>query len=144
VRRSTATLHTVTPANIQTPPRPSTHPPLTPTTIATKVELLLTLEEYCAEEGVFEGAGEAGPLFATVFAQLLQFLYEGDVVDEEAFSAWAGEKQHADESERVYLDKVGGGGGSRAVVLWGSSPASLQGTQKAAGSANVLRADLKR
>jgi translation initiation factor eIF-2B subunit epsilon len=71
------------------------------------VELLLTLEEYCAEEGVFEGAGEAGPLFAAVFPQLLQLLYEGDVVDEEAFAAWAGEKENADASERVYLEKAG-------------------------------------
>ncbi|KAI8468580.1 MAG: nucleotide-diphospho-sugar transferase [Monoraphidium minutum] len=71
-----------------------------------QVELLLTLEEYCGEEGVFEGAGEAGPLFAAVFPQLLQRLYEGDVVDEAAFEAWAGEKAHADASERVFLDKA--------------------------------------
>ena len=71
------------------------------------MELLLTLEEYCAEEGAFEGAGEAGPLFSTVFPQLLQQLYELDVVDEDAFAAWADEKAHADASERVYLEKAG-------------------------------------
>jgi hypothetical protein len=60
--------------------------------------------------------GEAGPLFAAVFAQLLQQLYEGDVVDEEAFGAWAGEKQHAEAGERVYLDKVRVWGG---LVLLG-------------------------
>jgi translation initiation factor eIF-2B subunit epsilon len=72
-----------------------------------QVELLLTLEEYCAGEGVFEGAGEpAGPLFSAVFAQLLQQLYDADVVDEPAFEAWAGEKAEADADERVYLEKA--------------------------------------
>ena len=72
-----------------------------------QVELLLTLEEYCAQEGVFEALrGAAGPLFAAVFPQLLQQLYERDVVDEAAFGAWASEKEHADASERVYLDKA--------------------------------------
>ena len=79
------------------------------------MELLLTLEEYCAEEGVFEGAGEAGPLFAAVFPQLLQQLYEGDVVDEDAFGAWAREKEHADAEERVYLQKVRRPGSVRGV-----------------------------
>lgn len=35
-----------------------------------------------------------------------QMLYEGDVVHEEAFLAWAGEKEHADEEERKYLELV--------------------------------------
>jgi hypothetical protein len=38
-------------------------------------------------------------------------LYEGDVVNEEAFLAWAGEKEHADEEERKYLELVRGGRG---------------------------------
>jgi translation initiation factor eIF-2B subunit epsilon len=37
-----------------------------------QVELLLTLEEWCEEEGVFEGAGEGGAAFTGVFTKLLQ------------------------------------------------------------------------
>ena len=35
-----------------------------------QVDLLLTLEEFCGEEGVFEGAGEQGSLFSAVFAKV--------------------------------------------------------------------------
>ena len=35
-----------------------------------QVELLLTLEEYCAAEGAFEGPGEGGAPFAAIFAQV--------------------------------------------------------------------------
>ena len=38
--------------------------------------------------------------------QLLQQLYEGDVLSEEALLSWAAEKEHADESDKVYLLKV--------------------------------------
>ncbi|MEW5304708.1 MAG: hypothetical protein WDW36_007300 [Sanguina aurantia] len=76
-----------------------------------QVELLLTLEEYCSEEGVFEGAGQ-GAAFADIFPQVLQQLYEVDVVSEDAFLAWAGEKAHADEDERVYLVKA------QAFIAW--------------------------
>ena len=34
-----------------------------------QVDLLLTLEEFCGEEGVFEGTGEQGSLFSAVFAK---------------------------------------------------------------------------
>lgn len=44
--------------------------------------------------------------------QVLQQLYEVDVVSEEAFLAWAGEKAHADEDERVYLHKA------QAFIAW--------------------------
>ena len=43
--------------------------------------------------------------------QLLQQLYEGDVLSEEALLSWAAEKEHADESDKVYLLKVCVGGG---------------------------------
>jgi hypothetical protein len=33
------------------------------------VELLLTFEEFCGQEGDFEGTGERGADFANVFAQ---------------------------------------------------------------------------
>ncbi len=35
-----------------------------------QVELLLTCEEFCSEEGVFEGTGESGSSFAPIFAQV--------------------------------------------------------------------------
>ena len=37
---------------------------------------------------------------------MLQQLYDGDVMSEEALLAWAEEKKHADESDKVYLKKV--------------------------------------
>ena len=43
--------------------------------------------------------------------QLLQQLYEGDVLSEEALLSWAAEKEHADDSDKVYLLKVRVGGG---------------------------------
>ena len=35
-----------------------------------QVELLLTCEEFCSEEGVFEGRGEQGAAFAEIFVQV--------------------------------------------------------------------------
>ncbi|KAF8069524.1 translation initiation factor eIF-2B subunit epsilon [Scenedesmus sp. PABB004] len=89
-----------------------------------QVELLLTLEEFCSEEGVFEapegggapsGAAAApsgGAAFAPLFANLLQLLYDGEVVEEAAVTSWAAEKEHADEADKVYLLK------SAAFLEW--------------------------
>lgn len=68
-----------------------------------QVELLLTLEEFCGEEGDFEGTGEKGVAFAAIFPQLLKLMYERDVIGEEALLAWAEEKTHADEEEKRFL-----------------------------------------
>ena len=38
-----------------------------------QVDLLLTLEEFCGEEGVFEGTGEQCGLFSAVFAKASSF-----------------------------------------------------------------------
>ena len=38
--------------------------------------------------------------------QVLQSLYESDVVSEEAVVAWAEEKKFASEQDRVFLDKA--------------------------------------
>lgn len=35
------------------------------------MELLLTLEEFCSEEGVFEGSQEGGRHFAAIFEKVL-------------------------------------------------------------------------
>eukprot|EP00878_Enallax_costatus_P018338 GHUV01019301.1.p1 GENE.GHUV01019301.1~~GHUV01019301.1.p1 ORF type:complete len:732 (+),score=248.43 GHUV01019301.1:153-2348(+) len=86
-----------------------------------QVELLLTLEEFCGEEGVFEqpeaadatsSAAAGGAVFAPLFANLLQLLYDGEVVEEAAITNWAAEKEHADESEKVFLQK------SAAFLEW--------------------------
>ena len=42
----------------------------------------------------------------TPIKQVFQQLYEVDVVSEEAFTAWAGEKAHADEAEKAYLRRA--------------------------------------
>merc|ERR1719375_1299252 len=67
-----------------------------------QVELLLTLEEYC----------QGGGAFAEVFPQLLNQLYQADVLTEEAIFAWADEKQHAEEEEKKLL------GRAQAFVDW--------------------------
>lgn len=80
------------------------------------MELLLTLEEFCGEEGVFEqpeadnstSTSAGGAVFAPLFANLLQLLYDGEVVEEAAITSWAAEKEHADETEKVFLSKVSG------------------------------------
>lgn len=68
-----------------------------------QVELLLTAEEFCGEEGDYAGTGERGAAFATVFPQLLKLLYDEDVVVEEAVLQWADEKEHAEEEEKAFL-----------------------------------------
>lgn len=40
------------------------------------------------------------------FAQVLNQLYDADIMSEEALLAWADEKKDADESELVYLKKA--------------------------------------
>eukprot|EP00879_Flechtneria_rotunda_P013226 GHRR01013811.1.p1 GENE.GHRR01013811.1~~GHRR01013811.1.p1 ORF type:complete len:545 (+),score=210.68 GHRR01013811.1:1011-2645(+) len=92
-----------------------------------QVELLLTLEEYCSNEGVFEvdepadedsetnipaAATVGGAAFAPVFANLLQLLYDNEVIEEAAITSWAAEKEHADESEKLFLQK------SAAFLEW--------------------------
>ena len=67
------------------------------------MELLLTLEEFCGEEGDFEGTGERGAAYAAIFPQMLKLLYELDVAGEEAILAWAAEKEYADEEEKRFL-----------------------------------------
>jgi hypothetical protein len=86
------------------------------------------MEEFCGEEGVFElpaqlqaqqqGSGSSGTAFAPLFANLLQLLYDVDLVEEAAINSWAEEKQHADEEEKVFLNKVGGGGGGAVCWFW--------------------------
>lgn len=71
-----------------------------------QVELLLTLEEFCGEEGDYEGTGERGAAFSDIFPQLLHKLYDLDIISEEAVLKWAAEKEHAEEDEKIYLRKA--------------------------------------
>ena len=67
-----------------------------------QVEMLLTFEEFAAEEDVFKGSG--GAAFATTgaFAGTLHVLYDADVLTEEAALAWMGEKAGADEQDKRF------------------------------------------
>ena len=38
--------------------------------------------------------------------QVLQLLYDADVIEEDAFFKWAEEKAHADEEDRLFLTKA--------------------------------------
>jgi hypothetical protein len=60
-----------------------------------QVDLLLTLEEFCGAEGDF--ANERGATFAPMFCQVLQILYDMDIISEEACEAWASEKENAED-----------------------------------------------
>lgn len=44
--------------------------------------------------------------------QVLEMLYDLDLVGEDAFEAWASEKAHAEEDERIYL------GRAQAFLQW--------------------------
>lgn len=68
-----------------------------------QVEVLLTLEEFCGGEGDFEGTGECGAFFASIFPQLLKVLYELDIIGENAILSWAEEKEFANENEKHFL-----------------------------------------
>ena len=60
------------PPNTRTPPRQQEWGALLRRFLRSEddqVELLLTLEEYCAAEGAFEGPGEGGAPFAAIFSQ---------------------------------------------------------------------------
>ncbi|KAF5739513.1 translation initiation factor eIF-2B subunit epsilon-like isoform X4 [Tripterygium wilfordii] len=59
-----------------------------------QIEVLQKLEEMC-----LESAKE----FAPLFAQILHYLYEKDLIAEEAILRWADEKKDADESDKVFV-----------------------------------------
>jgi len=69
-----------------------------------QVELLLTFEEYCSDDGVFHA--ENGSMCTDAFCQVLQLLYDSDVISEEALLSWAEEKESAEESDKVFLHKA--------------------------------------
>ena len=68
-----------------------------------QVEMLLTFEEFAAEEAVFRGGGGAAFAASAAFAGTLHLLYDADVLSEEAALAWAAEKAGADEADRRFV-----------------------------------------
>jgi len=57
-------------------------------------EILLTFEEVCLE---------SHKDFAPLFSQVLQVLYDRDIVSEDAIMAWAQEKKDADDNDKVFV-----------------------------------------
>lgn len=60
-----------------------------------QIEVIMKFEEMCQE------SEELSPLFA----KLLPFLYDKDVVQEDAILRWGEEKAGADDCDKVYLNK---------------------------------------
>lgn len=100
------------------------------------MELLLTFEEYCAEEGDF--VGDNGTVFAEMFPQVghaglagwdppsagdckehshalsdllrmqvVKLCYDHDLLSEEAILDWANEKEHAATEDRRFVNLCG-------------------------------------
>uniref|UniRef100_A0A1D1Y333 Translation initiation factor eIF2B subunit epsilon n=1 Tax=Anthurium amnicola TaxID=1678845 RepID=A0A1D1Y333_9ARAE len=65
-------------------------------TIDEEVEVILKFEEMCLD---LESTTEFSPLFT----RILVFLYDQEILSEDAIIAWAKEKEGADESDRVLL-----------------------------------------
>ncbi|CAH8357971.1 unnamed protein product [Eruca vesicaria subsp. sativa] len=68
-----------------------------------QIEVIMKFEEMCQET-----ARELSPLFA----QILQVLYDKEVVQEDAILRWAEEKAGADEADKVYLQQC------EAFIQW--------------------------
>lgn len=109
---------------IQPPP---THPLLLCGWLhALQVELLLTLEEYCSGEAVFEADGGGGRAYDSIFAQVLKELYDTDVVSARGacmhacMDAWWPHGRHGDQA-------AGGGEAglhTQAAPCWGRWPST--------------------
>ncbi|CAA7391819.1 unnamed protein product [Spirodela intermedia] len=74
-------------------------------TVDEEVEVILKFEEMCLD---MESTREFSPLFT----RILVFLYDQDVLTEDAVLAWATEKEGADESEKVLLQQ------SESFIQW--------------------------
>ena len=95
-----------------------------------QVEVLLTLEEFCAEEGAFKDC--QGKQVANAFAKILHLLYDADVLSESAILAWADEKDGADEKDLIFLKKA------LPFVKWLREAKARQRTMKAAMKTNTF------
>ncbi len=89
-------------------------PSVTLCAISFQVDLLLTLEEYCSCEGVFEADGGAGACYGSIFAHLLRQLYDSEVV------GWVTREQTAAWGVHWYNDDACTGR-CRTAVRWCTS-----------------------
>ncbi|TVU27755.1 hypothetical protein EJB05_19255 [Eragrostis curvula] len=72
-------------------------------TVDEEVEMLLKFEEMCQE---------TTKEFSPLFSKILPFLYDKEIVSEDAVLRWAEEKEHADESDKVFVKQ------SEAFIQW--------------------------
>lgn len=72
-------------------------------TVDEEMEILLKFEEMCQE---------TTKEFSPLFAKILPFLYDTEVVSEDAILRWAEEKEHADESDKIFVKQ------SEAFIQW--------------------------
>ncbi|XP_066328817.1 uncharacterized protein [Miscanthus floridulus] len=72
-------------------------------TVDEEMEILLKFEEMCQE---------TTKEFSLLFPKILPYLYDTEVVSEDAILRWAEEKEHADESDKVFVKQ------SEAFIKW--------------------------
>ncbi|XP_048536754.1 translation initiation factor eIF-2B subunit epsilon-like [Triticum urartu] len=72
-------------------------------TVDEEMEILLKFEEMCQD---------ITKEFAPLFSKILPYLYDKDVVSEDAILRWAEEKENADESDKVFVKQ------SDAFIKW--------------------------
>ncbi|KAK3132676.1 hypothetical protein QOZ80_6AG0526120 [Eleusine coracana subsp. coracana] len=72
-------------------------------TVDEEMEILLKFEEMCQE---------TTKEFTPLFSKILPFLYDKEIVSEDAILRWAEEKEHADESDKVFVKQ------SEAFIQW--------------------------
>ncbi|XP_042441623.1 probable translation initiation factor eIF-2B subunit epsilon [Zingiber officinale] len=68
-----------------------------------EIEVILKFEEICLET-----ATELAPLFSII----LSYLYEKDILSEDAILSWASEKEGADESDKIFVKQ------SESFITW--------------------------
>lgn len=66
-------------------------------TIDEEIEVILKFEEMCQE---------AAPDFAPIFSMVLNYLYDKDILSEDAILSWAQEKEGADESDKIFVKQT--------------------------------------
>lgn len=64
-------------------------------------EMLLTLEEYCGEKGIFSGEGQVGRMYVPIFSNVLMQLYDDELIGEDVFLAWEKAKLDDDDDDQV-------------------------------------------
>ncbi|KAG6414626.1 hypothetical protein SASPL_121999 [Salvia splendens] len=62
-----------------------------------EIEVLLKFEEMCLESTTE---------YAYLFPKILRFLYDKGILQEDGILCWASEKEHADESDKVFVKKA--------------------------------------